>query len=109
MPTTTYYWTFLERFNTGLYADVSIKITTDNPDKARTILMDHIINASRFGYPRIFISPKGDTIISHSNDLNTRNLPFIDIDFLIFDKILHLYPKIVLELNHQAKPFIPKS
>jgi len=90
----TYYWKFQERFNTGIYADVCIKIHADNLENAKKILVNHIIKMSRFGIPRIFITPKANTGISHSNDIRAINLPFINIDYPFFQKILCFQPNL---------------
>lgn len=103
----TYYWKFQECFNTGKYVDVYIEIVSDEIEKSKHILMNYIIKMSRFGIPIIFITPKDKTIISHSNDVRASNLPFISIDYQLFQKILSLQPSLVFELNHQANPFIP--
>jgi hypothetical protein len=105
----TYYWKFQEQFNTENYADVYIEIITDNPINAKEILMKHIIKMSRFGIPRIFLTSKGKTVISHSNDERARILPFINIDSPLFQKILSLQPRVAFEFNHRAKPFIPNA
>jgi hypothetical protein len=105
----TYYWKFQEQFNTGNNGDVYIEIIADNPIKAKNILMNHIIKMSRFGIPRIFLTPKANTVITHSNDERASNLPFINIDYLLFQKILCFQPRIAFELNHNAKPFIPNA
>jgi len=103
----TYYWKFQEVLNTGIQAELFIKISTDSPDKAKKILMNHIIKMSRFGIPKIFITPKAKIVISHSNDMRVHNLQFITIDYLVFQKILCLQPIRAFELNHNAMPFIP--
>lgn len=64
---------------------------------------------TRFGIPKIFITPKANTVISHSNNIHANNLPYITIDYLLFQKILYLEPKIAFTLNHQANPFIPNA
>lgn len=108
-----YYWKFQERFSSSAdsyvdnYADVCIDIVSDSLQQARNILINHIMKMSRYGIPRIFITPKGDTVVSHSNDARAISLPFINIDYPIFQKILYFQPNTAFELNSQAKPFIP--
>jgi len=105
----TYNWKFQEYFNDGNYADVLIEISTDNPTLAKNIVMNHIIKMSRFGIPKIVLTSKGKTAITHSNDVRASNLPYIIIDYALFQKILCLQPNITSELNHMASPFIPGS
>ena len=90
----TYYWKFQEHFNKVIMADIYIKLIADNPEHAKNILVNHIIKMSRFGIPRIFITPKANTCISHSNDIRAINLPFINIDYPFFQKILCLQPSL---------------
>ena len=104
-----YYWKFQEHFSTEKKTDVYIEIISDNPKIARRILMKHIVKMSRFGIPRIFLTSSDKTIISHSNDARANILPFINIDYQLYQKILCLQPRRVFEFNHNAKTFIPNA
>lgn len=104
-----YSWKFQELFDNGIYYDIDIKINADNPEDAKKIIMNHIIKMTRFGIPRIFITSKGKIVISHSNDSRARNLLFVNIDYLLFQKILCVQPSVYFELNGQAAPFIPNT
>ena len=103
----TYYWKIQALLNTGIHAELFITINTNTPERAKKILITHIIKMTRFGIPRLFITPKAKIVISHSNDVRISNLPFINIDYLLLQKILSFAPSLSFELNHNAIPFIP--
>jgi hypothetical protein len=104
-----YNYTFTEKFSDRKTINVCITIKSDSLEKSRSILIHHIIKMTRFGIPRIFITTKGNTFISHSNEKRADNMPFIDIDYDIFVKIQYMKPEHVFEFNHLASPFIPSS
>lgn len=102
-----YSWKFQELFSNGNIADIDIRISADNKDKAKKILLIHIIKMTRYGIPRIYITPKGNTIIRHSNETRAHSLPFVNIDYDFLQKIQSIQPTTVFEFNHQASPFVP--
>jgi hypothetical protein len=104
-----YYWKFEKEFSTGCNNDVYIQVDADTPSQARSILVNHIIKMTRYGMPRLFKTSKGNILISQSNDARVVNLPYIDIDYSLFQKILCFTPNVIPELNHLAQPFIPGS
>lgn len=105
----TYYWKFQELFSKENNVDVYIELVADNSIKAKNIIMNYIMKMSRFGIPKIVLTHKGKTAITHSNDARARNLPYVNIDYALFQKILCLQPSVAFELNHMASPFIPLS
>lgn len=101
-----YYWKFKEYFNNGNYLDVIIEMPASNIILAKKKMISYIIKQSRFGNPKIVLTPKGKTVFTHSNDKRANNMPYADINYLIFQKILCMNPYSALELNHMPIPFI---
>jgi hypothetical protein len=106
-----YSFEFNEILNNGDNILVCLKINTiaNEPIRAKNILVQYIIKVSRFGIPKIILTPKGNTIISHSNDERANDMPFVNIDYEILQKIQSTQPKTVFKFNHLASPFIPIS
>lgn len=100
-----YSWKMREIFDDTIMRDINIRITANNSIDAKKIIMNHIVKITRFGIPRIYITSNGKTVISHSNEIRARNLPFITIDYVLLEKILEIQPNV--ELNQHASPFIP--